>query len=257
MASTTFTSAARRLFAEYYAADQVAQLRIVAHEHDRQYVAMGGGVTHGWMAYTVATGLGLPEDLARGAGEVLDAMEPAIDLADNLADTDLDRHLGRDPDARYPGVPKEVLPSLPALIVGACVASLHARFPAPTWRAPYAAGRLLGVLGRMTHAQGLPLDHPDRNDALSGEAGLLWCLPLWLLPEDHPTARRAPRLERWARQFGSTIQLGRDVAENPDEPAHRERLETARAAARAIWPRTAPFRAQDPLAADRLLGWPS
>ncbi|MDP2306071.1 MAG: hypothetical protein Q8P18_08585 [Pseudomonadota bacterium] len=257
MSGTTFTPAVRRLFASYFAADQVAHLRVVAHEHDHQYVTRGGGVTYGWMAYTVATGLGLPEPLARGAGELLDALEPAIDLADNLADTDLDRRLGRDPDARYPGVPREALPALPALIVGACVAGLHERFPAPKWRPAHAARRLLGVLGCMTHAQGLPLDHAERNDALSGEAGLLWCLPLWLLPESHPAAGLAPALEHWARQFGSTIQLSMDVLENPSEPARRERLDAARASARAIWPTTAPFRPQDALAADRLLAGPA
>ena len=149
MAETFYTRDVHRLFRTYYPRSTCAQLRVVAEEQDVQYLSGGGGVSHGWMCWQVAVGMGLPIALAEACGDVLDALQPSIDLADNLADVDVDRELGRNPDARYPGVPVEARPFLPALILGACVAEIHRRFPEPDWRPGHAAEQLLGVLARM------------------------------------------------------------------------------------------------------------
>lgn len=221
-------------------------LRVVALQLDQQYAAEGGGPTHGWMAYTLAMGLGLPEAVARGSGQVLDALQPATDLADNLADEELDRALGRDPDARYPGVPRDVLPALPALTVGAVISELHARFPEPEYASIASSRMLIRALGGVVRGQALPTSDPRRVPLLSGELGRLWCLPLWLLPRALPRGR-ATRVERWAVAWATTVQLHWDVVESAG-PAHGvalERLRTARQAAVAVWPRFAPFRPGD------------
>lgn len=255
-AKTLYSPGVRAIFARFYPPGTIEQLRVVAEEQDRVYRAGGGGVTHGWMAWQLAVGLGLPVELAEGAGHVLDALQPAIDLADNIADVELDRSLGRDPDVRYPGVPADARPFLPALILAACVAEVHRAFPAPRWNAGEACASMLGVLARMNLAQGLPLDHPDRNDGLSGEVGRLWLLPFWLLPEGHAARRRLPALDAWVFQFARTIQLGWDVVEHPGEPHRRERLEATRAEARAAWPRFGPFRRGQVFDREDLLRWP-
>lgn len=256
MTVASFPPRVEALYARLYGPTTVAHLRAAAAEQDEQYRRGGGGVSHGWMAWQVATGLGLPATLATPVGDVLDAIQPALDLADNLADHELDRALGRDPDSRYPGVPHACLPSMPALMVGAGVAALYLTFADPAWSTADAVARLLGVFSRMNEAQGLPEDHPERNDGLSGEVGRLWLLPIWLLPADHPTRALLPALDAWAYACARTIQLGHDVVEHPDEPHRAVRHADACAAARAVWPAFAPFRPSDTLAASRLLVLP-
>lgn len=254
--STIYTEDVAELFARLYPRTTQVHLRDVAAAQDREYHTRGGGITHGWMAYELARVHGLDAELARWAGAVLDALQPAIDLADNLADEELDKALGRDPERRYRRVPRESRPFMPALILGACIAELHQRFPEPRWSTNAACALLLGVLARMNLAQGLPPDHPRRNSGLSGEVGRLWLLPFWLTPEAHPVRAELPALDRWAFAFGCTIQLGWDVVENPGEAARVDRLVRARRAARRVWPRTPPFRKGAPFAADSLLAWP-
>jgi hypothetical protein len=254
--STIYTEDVAELFARLYPRATQVQLRDVAAAQDHEYHTRGGGITHGWMAYELACVHGLPEELARRAGAVLDALQPAIDLADNLADEELDKALGRAPERRYRKVPRESRPFLPALILGGCIADLHHRFPEPAWSTNAACASLLGVLARMNLAQGLPVDHPRRNAGLSGEVGRLWLLPFWLTPADHPVRAELPGLDAWVFAFGCTIQLGWDVVENPGDLKRVERLARARRAARRVWPRTAPFRNGGPFGAESLLAWP-
>ncbi len=246
-----YTPAVGRLLAGTFPANVVRDLRIVAQEQDVQY--KGGGVSHGFVAYTLATGMGVEEEVARACAEALDTMQPSWDLADNLVDVELDRKLGRDPDARYPGIPRETLAYLPALLLSAAVASVFERLPPPRWDAASGARKLLHALAKMNVAQGLPLDHPDRNDDLSGEFGRIVCLPLWCLPADHPVAPRVPAAEQWSVMWGRTLQLRWEAAEFPDQPHRRARLDAALVRARKAWPRFAPFREGEALSTARVL----
>lgn len=258
MASTLFTPEVRELFARVYQRQTLVHLRDVAAAQDHEYHTRGGGITHGWMCQEVALGCALPAELAWRSGAVLDALQPAIDLADNLADEELDRALGRAPERRYRRTPRESRFFIPALILGACVADIHRAFPAAEgWQTDDACARLLGVLSRMNVAQGLPLGHPRRNSGLSGEVGRLWLLPFWLLPAVHPGRALLPSLDRWAFAFAATIQLGWDVVESPGDQAARDRLEAARRRARRAWPKAPPFRADGPLSVRELLTWPA
>ncbi len=213
-----------------------------------------GGVSHGFVAFHLAVGLGMVPDDAREAAEMLDVMQPSWDLADNLVDVELDRALGRDPDARYRGIPRESLPFLPALLLASAVSGLHSRYPAPTWDPGNASRRLLGALARMNVAQGLPLDHPNRNDDLSGEFGRIVCLPLWLLPRAHTLAPRVDACERWAVLWGRTLQLRWEAQEFPADAHRRDRLERAIQEARVAWPSFPPFVAGGSFACEAVLG---
>lgn len=221
----------------------------------RQLADLGGGVSHGWLVWNLAVGLGhTPADATR-MGLLLDALQAAIDLADNLADEPRDRRTpGRRPyQDLYAGVPRETLLCLPALVVGAVVQGLHEELPAPRHDPARAAREVLATLAAMSVGQGLPDGDPGRIDAIAGQEGRLLCLPLWLRPS--PTAddeARTRTVERWAVAWARTWQLRIDVAERPGDVAAAARLRDGLQRCRAVWPAFPPF-APGPFSPERVL----
>lgn len=111
---------------------------------DHQLEVEGVPVTNGRLALDLGVGLGVPRPLARRAGAVLEILQVATDMADNLADLEKDR-------------------------VAVAATGPHG---------PSAAQKLSAVLGRMLVGQGLRgEEHALR---VSGDQGRLLCLALWL-----------------------------------------------------------------------------
>ena len=196
---------------------------------------------------------GLPESKAVELGELVDVLQVAADLADNLADAELDAAAGRPLEARYPGLHVATLLCVPALLIGVVFAELSRRFPAPTYAPDHAAERLGRVLAAMAVGQGLGMDDPRRVQLISGRQGHLLCLPTWLLGDAQAGgAERRVALERWAEAYGCLWQLRIDVDELGTAAA-RHRYEAALEAARAAWPAFAPFQPGEAFAVDALL----
>lgn len=237
-----FSPGVARLYAESLDHEAVALISIAADATDRQYVDVGGGMTHGLRIYRLTLGLGLGGDLARGCGTLIDALQIAVDMADNLADEELDQAHGRCYNGLYADIPADCRPALPALMVGAVVTALFRRFPPPRFDAPYAAERLMRVLGLMTTGQGRSRSDPLRIDHISGEQGRLYALPLWVSrdgSERHDALLEV--VETWGFEFGRTWQLQREVIETTNEPHWTTELERAEQRAMKAWPGFPPF----------------
>lgn len=226
-------------------------LAAVAREQQRQYESGGGGVTLGWLSVQLALAVGLPAPHRVPVGHLLDLLQPAIDLADNLADVEEDEALGRRPGARYAGVPAAGLPFLPALAVGTVVAELS-RFPAPL-RAPYAVDRLLGALGRLNEWQARPGTHPRRSPEIGAAFVTLACVPAWLCPAHAQRPLDEAAVERWCAAVGRTVQTRWDAVESPGNARLRRRFLRLRREALRDWPRVAPFGPGSALSAVRVL----
>lgn len=104
---------AERLFARYLPEPTRAWVEAVCAETARAHARLRSPVSLGYLSFRLAVGLGLPMSFASRAGTVLDALQPVVDLADNLADEALDRARGIELARRYPDVPRDALPSLP------------------------------------------------------------------------------------------------------------------------------------------------
>jgi hypothetical protein len=249
----TFSPGVERLYARYLDEGTLALVRVVCAETARAFAALAAPVSHGYLAWQLALGVGLPMSLASKAGTILDALQPLIDLTDNLADEALDRAQGRPLEARYPGVAREVLQCLPPLMMACVIAALHEDFAGSGCRPRDAAARLIRALGHMTLGQGQREDHPERVDNIAGHQGTLLCLALWLAPESARDAARDAAIERWAFGYGRLWQLRQDVldARDPHAPA---RFEDTREAVREAWPDFAPFTPGGAFAHETLLG---
>lgn len=222
-------------------------------ETARTYAALKNPITPGHLSLRLALGFGVPRATASRAATLLDALQPLVDLADNLADEPLDLARGITLESRYPDVPRDALYSLPALMMACVTASLYEDFPSPEHRPREAAARLLDVLARMTEGQGQPLSHPERVDNISSRQATLLCLPLWLhapLALDDP---RLARAERWAFAYGRLWQLHQDVVDAPGDPKPRARFDGALAEAREAWPDFEPFARGGSLSREQLL----
>jgi hypothetical protein len=222
-------------------------------ETARTYAALAHPITLGHLSYRIAAGLGLPLSFASQAGTLLDALQPLVDLADNLADEAHDRARGIALESRYPGVPREVLYSLPPLMMACVVSALHEDFPPPRHRTHEASKRLLDVLSRMTEGQGQSLSHPDRVDNISSRQATLMCLPLWLHASVKLDDPRLARVERWAFTYGRLWQLHQDVTDVPEDRAPKDRFSAALDVAREVWPDFAPFTHGGALSVEALL----
>ncbi len=210
----------------------------MGEEQDRQYRAEGGGVSLGGLAYQLALGLSLPPRVARDSRALLEVIQPAIDLADNLADEAEDRARGRDPAARYPGLPREGLPFMPALAVAAVAAEIAESYPE---RAAFALGRLAQALAALNEVQGLPLGHRTRSRDIGARFVALVGLPLWLAPASRVPPGVADTIEAWALAYGGTLQTLIDAREQPGDARLRRRFLRARSAATKAWPGFPPF----------------
>lgn len=230
------------MFAETLESASLTQVRVAALATDRQFQDVGGGRSHGLQVYRLALGLGVEGRVAQRCGILLDALQIAVDMADNLADAELDRAQGRSYDHLYQPIPADCRPALPALMLGCVVAAIHRWFPSPRYAPERAAGRLLTVLGRMTVGQGYERSDPRRIDHISGEEGRLYALPLWLDSDrSQPAEARLAAVEQWGFEFARTWQLRREVIESPDEPRWTAELEDAQRRALDAWPSFPPF----------------
>ena len=249
-----FTPAVRDLYSAWLPSSVVEYVRIVADVAGAAVLEAGGTTSHGYLGYRLARGLGAPPKGASRVGAVLDALQPALDLADNLADEAVDIAAGDNRLLRYEGIPRETLVALPALMIACVVGALPRLFPEPELDSRRAAERLVGVLARMCEGQGFEEGDPRRVDGISGDQGRLLCLWLWLLRDpDEAGLARESAVERWAFAYGRLWQLTRDVAERPGDLAAVTRLRDATRTARSVWPTFRPFRAGDPFSEDRLL----
>lgn len=250
-----FHPGVRDLFAPYLDERMMQYVRTVAQEADRQLRASGGTFTHGHMVRRLALALGVRRDVADKVGIVLDALQPVIELADNLADEEVDRRLGRAVDERYPGIPRATLLCLPSVMAGCAVATLHRWFPEPPFRTGYAVARMIAAFAAMVRGQGEPEGAASRLDRIAGEQGRLLCLPLWLLPEGQvPEGLDVERIEEWAFRYGRLWQLWQEVRDLPEDEEARARLREGVRAAREAWPGFGPFRPGGSFCAERLLG---
>lgn len=173
---------------------------------------------------------------------VIDLLQLAIDVADHLYD---DQLVSADDDEGVRAYSPSLLPSLtclPALLVGHATARLASDFE----NGAYAAARTLEVLATM--AAGQSLTGREKVEAVSGEQGLLLCLPLWISSNTFDDDKRQ-RVETWARAFGRTWELMQQALEE-DSPRLRARYRFGMRHLMAAWPREEPFLWGQPLGPD-------
>lgn len=230
----------------------VSMVEVAARVTDAQ-IQRASALSHRAMVEPLALAVGMSQREAESCGDVLDALQVIIDLADNLTDAEEDRSRGLDLATRYEGLPLPALQCLPPLMMAAVMGALPGLFPAPR-RAQAAALRTTSVLSRMVLGQLAPGDSRERIDGASGQQGLLLCLPLWLTHDGSPEAdRRLREVERWAFLFGCTWQLHQDVLDAPSDRRAQSALARGILAVRAAWPTMAPFREHEALAPEALM----
>jgi len=230
----------------------VSMVQVAASVTDNS-LRRAGAVTHRALVEPIAAACGLTPAQASACGDVLDAFQIVIDLADNLTDIEIDRARGIDGLGRYAPVPVPALHCLPPLMMAAAVGSFPGLFPAPL-RAQAAALRTTTVLGRMVLGQMAPEGSEARVDGASGQQGLLVCLPLWL-SHDGSAAHdaRLRSVERWAFLYGRTWQLHQEVLDHPGDSSRQQELYRGQLATRAHWPQVSPFRSGETLAQEAVL----
>ena len=195
-----------------------------------------GAVPHSVLTLRLAQWARLDPDQQDLVVNVIDALQVAIDVADNVSDMEEDLHAGR---RHYPTSLVPSLVCLPALIVGKVVADLHTKTPLG---AP-AAQRVLTVLSEM--AVGQSRCGRDRIRRTSATQGLLLCLPLWISTHISPT--ECSVVERWAIALGETWQK-LQLALELDTANTRSAYRGACSRLRQAWPMHYPFRRGDDLA---------
>lgn len=217
-----------------------ATLRLVreaARTADRQIAKEGGGYSLGALVQRVAVARGVHPDVAKRCGVVVDALVVAWDMADNVADREMDLAAGRSLDTSYPGIPLAQQVALPALVVGGVMAGVVQHFP-NRLHSLYMVSRLTAVLDTLVVGQGRELTDVRRLDEVSGVEGALFALPWWY--QEGSDSETAHAVERWGRAYARTWQARRDLLERADDDA-RERYAEARERARAAWLDGAPF----------------
>jgi len=201
----------------------------------RRAVGRRGYVSHAELAAPLVAWSGAPD----GCVAVLELLQVAIDLEDNLVDWDIDR-LAQLPEHKRYDSPRDALHPVPALLVAIAIAELARLGPS----GPHACALLCRVLDAMTAGQAAPEESAERVALASGEQGLLLCLPVWLMVHDPAIAAATRSVEDWARAFGATWEL----RERSDAYA----LQRAASRARFLWPELPPF-LEPPLRAGDLL----
>jgi hypothetical protein len=209
---------------------------------------------HSALVVPAARALGLRQALAETLGAVLDLLQTAIDVADNVADRAEDAATRAPMEVRYALIPPAALTCLPSLLVGVAVAKLHDAFDEKRFRTSYCCRRALGILGNMATGQGIHKRHARHRELVSGEQGLLLCLPFWLVSRPGPGWRRQlSQVEAWAYRFGLSWELRQEhlqLATSAAASAYRAGVE----AARRCWPTFGPFVDGGPLSARNLVG---
>ncbi len=219
----------------------LSYVRVASHALDEQYRRDAGTTTFGHRVFRLAMGLGFPPHFASRCGIYLDALQPIVDMADNLADVEIDRARGFDTEALYRDIPAACRPALPSLMLGAWTAAFDDEFTPPflgratrTW--------ILAVLANSLAGQGIDFDDQRRIRSVSGALGRLWALPLRLwgppLPDPHDRARV---IESRGTELAVFEQLHWDRVERPGDASCEERVAEQRARLLATWPSFAPF----------------
>lgn len=210
-----------------------------------------GASPHRVVVEAVSQAWGLDGPRIDTLGAVLDLVQVAIDVADNLADEEEDVALGRDVAARYASIPRPFLICLPSALINTAFVRLSADFPAPRYDLARATRRFAWALAQMAEGQAAS-SLEEKIRLASGKQGLLLCLPAWLTPDEseHPVALDA--LETWATAFGRSWEHQermRTLANNSAKQAWN----AARFELEQVWPEVPPFDEHGPLARQRLL----
>lgn len=223
----------------------LSYVRVASHALDAQYRRDSGTTTFGHRVFRLAMGLGFPPHFASRCGIYLDALQPVVDMADNLADVELDRARGFDTEALYRDIPLACRPALPSLMLGAWTAAFDDEFT-PPFRGQATRTWILEVLANALAGQGYDFDDPNRIRTVSVSLGRLWALPLRLwgpsLPDPHDRGRV---VETWGTELAVFEQLHWDRVERPKDDRCLARVAEQRARLLAAWPSFAPFRAND------------
>ncbi len=206
-----------------------------------------GGLPHRFITDQYAGALGYAQPEVATLGDVLDVLHVSFDLADNIADRDADLDQGHSYLSECAGVPLGVLTYLPAILASRATDLIYERFSGAKFAPRSAVARLSSAIGAMVRGQAEPSGAPARIELLSGEQGLLLCLPFWLLPEGAPGLPcTVQAFERWAYEFGRTWELGQ-VYRGARSVASHGAWMTAIRRAREHWPSFGPFGIDGPL----------
>jgi hypothetical protein len=205
---------------------------------------------HRLVALDLARAWGLDAPRADCIGNALDVIQVAIDVADNLADEDEDRALGRDVGGRYATIPRAFLICLPAALMSSVFALLAAEFSGAQFDLRRAAALLARTLAEMAEGQAAT-ELSEKIRLASGKQGLLLCLPAWLThDQQHPIS--LAELELWAMAFGRSWEHGERLRCRSSADA-RQAWNDARFDVERSWPKAHPFDDHGPLARQRLL----
>jgi hypothetical protein len=227
--------------------DEVGAWAGRAAESFRAQLADNGALPHRFVTDLYAPSLAFEASEVGAIGDALDVLQVSFDLADNVADRELDVSLGRSYMRSCEDVPLAVLTYLPAVLASRGIAILHEHFRGDRFNATFALAKTSAAVGAMLRGQAEPPGSPLRVELLSGRQGLLLCLPLWLLVDRRELPCSVSDFEAWAYQFGCTWELNQvHVAEKTETSgaAWREAV----ASARLSWPSFGPFAADGPLA---------
>ena len=204
---------------------------------------------HRALMHPLASAFGLDAARVSVLGDVMDCLQVAIDVTDNLADEEEDRANGVDRVAAY-GLPKAALLCVPTLLVTGCTRRLAEHFGSADFNLARALARLSDTLCDMAVGQVAP--SLEQKVALtSGRQGLLLCLPAWLVP-DAQHMLPLPAFEAWAVAFGETWEW-LERLRSDDSWYNRKNWQRTRWNALDAWPSVYPFSAGAPLAPDTIL----
>lgn len=223
----------------YFDVETLRVIQRIARASDEQLAGAGGGFSHGWRLARLAQESGLEPIVAQRCGLILDLIFLAVDLADNVADAELDARLGRTFNHHYEGIGQERMVAMPALLVGAATAGLSYLFADPSFHAQYAVGRVLGVLAVAARGQSRAHEDPARIEEISAAQGRFYALPWWVL--HGPDSDIAAELEAWGVAWARTWQLRLDAQENPSVERCQTAFHQAFEAASQAWPTRTPF----------------
>lgn len=216
-----------------------------------QQLLENGAQPHRYLTDQFCPALGFSPEETACLGDALDVLQVSFDLADNLADRELDEARGRSYLGPCEGVPLAVLTYLPAVLAGTAIDLLYSTFHAERFTAARAVAKLNQVIGEMVRGQAEPSGSARRVDLLSGKQGLLLCLPFWLREGSSDLPCAAASFEEWAFQFGCTWELNQLRRDDGDSKS-RAQFGAAVIETRLSWPRFGPFAPGGPLQARAL-----
>lgn len=217
-----------------------------AAESFRAQLAEAGARPHRFVTDLYAPSLGFEAGEIAAIGDALDLLQVSFDLADNVADRELDAALGRSYLRACEDVPLAVLTYLPAVLAARSTAVLYEHFRSERFNVSRAVSKTAAAVGAMVRGQGEPSDSPLRVDLVSGRQGLLLCLPFWLSSERSALPCPLADFEDWAYRFGSTWELNQVQLADKTE-ASRAAYSEAVLNARLAWPSFGPFAPGGPL----------